>query len=158
MSNYAELEVQPFCELTPANVKVIQAHGLRYWWPDQDYNFDTIYPRLFSHEHSPAASLLQGLLEDPDDISIELRGAGPYGPKGEAILAQVAFMHLSKRSPRTDVALLRRISVYAVPELAILLLKLDAGFDNATARRTLFRGALYGRLTFPLDDGSSGCS
>ncbi|KAE8268613.1 hypothetical protein A4X09_0g3728, partial [Tilletia walkeri] len=100
---------------------------------------------------SPAASLLQGLLEDPDDISIDLRGAGPYGPKGEAILAQVAFMHLSKRSPRTDVDLLRRISVYAVPELAILLLKLDAGFDNATARRTLFRGALYGRLTFPLD-------
>ncbi|KAE8214658.1 hypothetical protein CF327_g1961 [Tilletia walkeri] len=105
MSNYAELEVQPFCELTPANVKVIQAHGLRNCWPDQDYNFDTIYPRLFSHEHSPAASLLQGPLEDPDDISIDLRGAGPYEPKGEAALAQIVFMHLSKRSPRTDVGM-----------------------------------------------------
>ncbi|KAL9939561.1 hypothetical protein V8E36_001378 [Tilletia maclaganii] len=153
MSSYAQLALDPFCSLDASHAAIVRSHGRRQCWPQPGYDISSAIVKMLSSADSAAVCLLRqslndGLLDGPG--SADLRGAGPYGPLGEQMLAQAAFDYFCQIESIHNLSELQHLANAIVPQLAVLLLCQDLGLDRAAARKLLYEGGLYGRLVFPL--------
>ncbi|KAK0558714.1 hypothetical protein OC844_004932 [Tilletia horrida] len=151
--SYKQLALQPFSELTAAQVQVVRKYGASNCWPDESYSFQTIPERIFLDDDAPGSALLRELRTACQDIAvsqfpIDSRGAGPYGPRGEEAIARAAFNYLL--AIEDDIDRVMALALLSVPRLAVHLLQSDTGFETVKCRRALYEGALYGRVLFPL--------
>ncbi|KAL9936099.1 hypothetical protein V8E36_004941 [Tilletia maclaganii] len=152
MSTYADLNQQPFSSLSIQDTAIVKAYGWRKCWPDGDYDFSNIGSRLLAVPDASAASYLRSLASEGPDLgegAVDVRGAGPYGPHGEAILSRAAADYLRSLNLGLSPTRLTYLADYSVPRLAMELMRLDMGVDLHTARTYLYDGVTYGRVLFP---------
>ncbi|KAE8228937.1 hypothetical protein CF326_g6109 [Tilletia indica] len=151
-SAFDSLCSEVFTELGPTDVALLRREGRRRCWPLPGYDFASIPAKLFHSASAPGHKYLRRLQSfssslDPAAVSVDTRGAGPYGPYGEQIILDTAYEQL-RNSVDDDMALI--LSRLAVPGLAVELLGIDGGYGMALNRRALFQGQLFGRVFHPL--------
>ncbi|CAD6890602.1 unnamed protein product [Tilletia controversa] len=151
MPTYQDLSKQPFSQLSSSDVAAIRTYGKRQCWPDETYNFNTIPNQLL---HDPQVhALFNSILDVQDSFAqeqvVDVRGAGPYGPRGARILFWVAYSRLKTLKPSCPPNLLQCMARSAITDLAVLLLKADTEAETSMARRAIYDGAFYGLVIFP---------
>ncbi|KAL9936264.1 hypothetical protein V8E36_005106, partial [Tilletia maclaganii] len=97
---------------------------------------------------SPGTLLITQALDRPASDSVDICGAGPYGPVGALWLQQA----LRRRGMTMGLpeAKLATLSQTILLDLTALLFSLDSGVALDVARREVEKGAVYGSIVFPL--------
>ncbi|KAL9938317.1 hypothetical protein V8E36_002940 [Tilletia maclaganii] len=145
---------QPLALISEDQAFAVRQLGLRKCWPTAEYDFSSVPDRLFGSPAAPGLRILSRILDQAHQVEYDLRGAGPYGPRGEQALLNASFQQLQVLSSRGPSALqvseLQVLSAASVIPLATCLIRLDLGLNPFAARQLLLDGHLYGRLLFPL--------
>ncbi|KAK0520280.1 hypothetical protein OC835_007257 [Tilletia horrida] len=146
----------PFRRVSEAEHFGFAAAGERLALPAPNYDFNKVYDKLFgSGPDAPGHQIIRDvrLKTAPGPIrpGADCRGAGPYGPLGEAAILHAASKHCFAASVLPEhYEWLHAVVRNSVPRLAVALLQLDTKLSAVEAERMLVDGALYGRLFHPL--------
>ncbi|KAK0518877.1 hypothetical protein OC834_007572, partial [Tilletia horrida] len=142
-------DTHPHDNFPSDKVAAVQRQGRRLFWPDHRLDLLVFSQHLPSGPNGPISAAIRqaGRLRTTASTTFDSRGAGPYGPVGEALFSVLAYQRARELgfSDEQIEPLYPRI----IAEVAARALQFDLNIDLSEAQEQVRDGAAYGRLVLP---------